>query len=335
MSDSGKGKRPDDVVRAEAIAWLNRLRSSTNAEQHGAFEDWYAADTRHADIYDDVLANWDSTALAARTPAGENRVRLDAPPKGHPFRSQIAIAAALVLAIIAGLNMQRLGMFGDSRPAATQIASKIGEIRTVALPDGSRVTLDTNSGLEVVYTSGERRLVLDHGRARFEVAHDANRPFIVGAGSGTVIAHGTVFDVDVQGPGVTVSLLRGSVEVRSHADSGSGNKGTARLLRPGQRLSLEEQGSQNVPMPLHAQETRWPSGMLSFDDARLAEVVAAVNRYSTARIILADPAIGNFRFTGTFKARDVQGFARMVTATFNLGMSEDENGNLLLALRSQ
>jgi transmembrane sensor len=334
MSDAGKEHRSDEVVREEAIAWLGRLRSSSDADQHEAFEAWYAADARHAEIYDDVLYNWDRMALAARTPAGEARGRTDPRKDGHP-RSRIAFAAvaALVLVVLSGVGLQQFGLFGSSRSDPAEIASQIGEIRTVALSDGSRVTLDTNSVLAVTYTAGERRLTLEHGRARFDVAHDPARPFVVTAGSAMVIAHGTLFDVDLQGQRMTVSLLRGSVEVRKASVRENGDSGRGQLLQPGQRLLLEQRTPPSSPVPLRPAETRWPSGMLSFENARLAEVVAAANRYSATPITLADPAIEDLRFTGTFVARDTPGFARMAAAMFNLVPSRDDHGGIILAPR--
>jgi transmembrane sensor len=334
MSEAGREARTDEIVRAEAIAWLTRLRSPDGAEDHETFQDWYAADPRHADIYDDVLGTWDSTALAARTPAGEMPRRLDSKPDTRPrLRMAVAAVAALVLVVLSGVGLQRFGAFGPGRTDPAEVASRLGEIRTVTLTDGTRVTLDTNSALAIAYTAGERRLTLEHGRARFDVAHDPARPFVVTAGGGMIIAHGTLFDVDLQQHRVTVSLLRGSVEVRNEAAGQVGTARTGRLLKPGQRLELEQRTPTGSPVALRASETRWPSGMLSFEDAPLAEVVAAANRYNSVQIILADPAVEALRFTGTFAARDAQGLARMLSATFNLDLSHDDHGNLILAPR--
>lgn len=328
MSDAGKEARTDDVVRDEAIAWLTRLQSSSEDDDHSAFEAWYAADARHADIYDDVLDNWDRMAIAAHTPAGEARGRLSTPRQTRPT-SKLALAtvATLVLVIFSGMGLHQLGLFGSTRLDPAQIVSQLGEIRTITLSDGSRVTLDTDSKLGIAYSAGERRLTLARGRARFDVAHEATRPFVVMAGNGMVIAHGTIFDVDVQGQRMTVSLLRGSVEVREAAS------GKGRLLAPGQRLVLEQRTPAGAPIALPASETRWPTGMLSFEDAPLSEVVAAANRYNSIKIVLADPAIGALRFTGAFTATDAPGLARMLAATFNLGLSRDDHGNLILAAR--
>lgn len=334
MSGAGREARTDEIVRAEAIAWLTRLRSPDGAEDHETFQDWYAADPQHADIYDDVLGTWDSTALAARTSAGEMPRRLDLKPDTRPrFRIAVAAAAALVLVVLSGVGLQRFGAFWASWTDPAEVASRIGEIRTVTLTDGTRVTLDTNSALAIAYTAVQRRLTLEHGRARFDVAHDPTRPFIVTAGGGMIIAHGTLFDVDLQQHRVTVSLLRGSVEVRNEAVGQVDKVRTGRLLKPGQRLALEQHIPPGSPIGLRAVETRWPSGMLSFEDAPLGEVVTAANRYNSVQIVLAAPAVRALRFTGTFAARDAQGLARMLSATFNLDLSHEDHGSLILARR--
>src|SRR3546814_1157465 len=61
------------------------------------------------------------------------------------------------------------------------------------------------------------------------------------------------------------------------------------------------------PQLLAASETSWISGMLSFENAPLADAVAAANRYNVQRIILVDATSREFRFTGTFRATDAAG----------------------------
>src|SRR3546814_5749054 len=102
----------------------------------------------------------------------------------------MAIAAAILLIVLTGLSLNRLGMFGSRTIPVTELASKIGEIRTVALEDGSRVTLDTDTILHIAYSPTERGLKLERGRARFDVSYDASRPFVVFAGGGSITAHG-------------------------------------------------------------------------------------------------------------------------------------------------
>ena len=318
----------NDPLIDEAAAWLARLRLSSTPDDQQAFETWYAADPAHADAYDAVVGGWNASGNITRS--------LDGPRQSNKWsgnRHAMAAAAAILVLVLTGFGLTRLGLFESQKKPATDFASGVGEIRTFSLDDGSRVTIDTDSLVRVAYTPDERRLLLTRGRARFDVAPDARRPFVVFAGSGSITARGTLFDVAIDDTYVTVALLRGSVEVRqSTATPASTDKATKRLLMPGQGVSM----SNAAPLPpsrsLRSSETRWISGMLSFENARLADAVAAANRYNVAQIILVDAASHDLRFTGTFRATDAIAFAKLLAATFDLQLSKDASGNLRLAV---
>jgi transmembrane sensor len=314
-----------DAVREQAIAWLARLRSGATDVDHAEFEDWYIADPRHAEAYEAILETWDQTALAAQTPAARHRQT----GRRHSGAKVAGVAAAVLLLLLAGSLALTRYPWRDPAPE-TLLASRVGQIRTIVLDDGSRVTLDTDSIVHVKVDDDQRRLELQRGRARFEVAHDGRRPFIVTAGASEVVAHGTVFDIDLRQPRVLVSLLQGSVEVRATAKAPAVRR-TSTILRPGQQLALGGNAAMAQPAAIRSSETRWPTGMLSFEDARLAEVVASANRYSRTRIVIGDPATEGRRFTGTFKAGDPEQLADMIGKMFELRVERDADDNLVLA----
>jgi len=83
-----------------------------------------------------------------------------------------------------------------SRAHAGVYSTGVGERRTLTLADGSVVTLDARSRIQVKYRDRERLIDLDQGQARFDVAKDPARPFRVSAaGRETVLAFGTQFNV--------------------------------------------------------------------------------------------------------------------------------------------
>ncbi|WP_158266332.1 FecR family protein [Allosphingosinicella deserti] len=320
----------DEGVRGEAVAWLVALRSPDGADHHASFEQWYASDPRHADIYDELLANWEKMALAEHLAAATAPA---APGARSAYRRRttyaLAAAASLVLLVFCIAAWLRLAELRPGDTVSTAIATRTGEIQTIRLADGSRVVVDTVTVLSVAYTQSERRLTLKQGRARFDVAHDMKRPFVVDAAGGTVTALGTLFDVDVQGPKAVVSLLRGLVEVRSAGALEGRRTADPSLLQPGQRVALDASRPVGLPTRLRPEDVRWPTGMLSFVDAPLTEVAAAANRYTDIEIILSDREVGALRFSGTFRAGDAQGLARMLAATFDLDLAS-RNGALLL-----
>lgn len=323
MDHRGDGSRATDLVREQAIAWLVRLRSGPTDRECAEFLDWYSADARHANTYDALLDSWDETGLAAQNPIGER-----SPAATLQRRTRVAAAAAAVLVLLVAGTLAMNGFVHRDTTTRAMLASRVGEIRTIALEDGSRVTLDTDSIVSVRYDRGQRRLELQRGRARFAVAHGAERPFIVAAGSSEVVAHGTVFDVDRRPDRIVVALLEGSVEVRRNAPStGSGPT----MLAPGQQVTIGGSAAPARPTMIRPPEARWPSGMLSFQDAPLAEVVASANRYSSTQIIIADPAAGQHRFTGTFKPGEPSRLAETIGSMFRLRVDRDRPGTLVLA----
>lgn len=331
MRDRTEDRAADETVREDAAAWLARLRAPDGVSHQVAFEEWYSADPRHAEAYDALLDNWERMALAAHTPARQMRVASPTHSMSRTWTAAAAAAAVLLLAFT-GLALYASVFGADAK--RTFLASSVGDIRTVALPDGSRVTLDTGSAVETAYNQHERRLVLQRGRARFEVAHESERPFVVEARGELVVAHGTIFDVELRGRVIVVSLLRGSVEVRSSAPDGNAAQRPGRLLVPGQQLSVQHGIAAGPPTSVRSAEARWPSGMLSFDNAKLEEVIAAANRYAATPIVLPDEAIRERRFTGTIKANDTEGLARMLAETFRLTLSRAPDGSLVLSQRA-
>ncbi len=311
----------DDAARADAITWLTRLRSEPSEADCAAFERWYAADVTHADAYDALLESWDAMGLAADSHA------MAAEPAKARLWTRLAVAAAAVLALVlaAGLALSRAP---QALEAPLLAASRIGEIRTLTLEDGSRVTLDSNSVVRARSDATARRLELVRGRARFEVAHDAARPFEVRAGANTITAHGTVFDVDLRTGHEAVRLLEGAVEVRSA--SAEANRGT--MLAAGQQLGLRGPAGEH-PVPIATLETRWRGALLAFEEAPLAEVAAAANRHGQTRILLQGEDINALRFTGTIQTDAPDRTAATLVAMFPVDAERDARGNYVIKPR--
>jgi transmembrane sensor len=325
MESAADEPQRDDALREQAAAWLARLRGGS-AEDHAAFEAWYQADARHAAAYDAVLDSWDIAGRAGET-SFANQIPARAP--GRRWCYAVAAIAATVAVVVLAFSAYGAGGTGVEPFAPMKFASAAGEIRTEVLADGSRVTLDPASLLLVAYSPTERRVELTRGRARFTVAHDPVHPFIVATRAGEVIAHGTVFDVACDGHKTTVSLIEGSIEVRPRAPGD--RLRSARMLSPGQRVTLS---GGEVSLPSSSSDQPAPdrgARMLSFEDAPLDTVIAAANRASPDRIVLADPNLARLRFTGSFKTGGTAQLARMLAAAFELVLSRPDDHTFLLS----
>lgn len=310
-------------IRREASDWVVRLAEQAGEEQYAAFRQWRDADPRHAEAYDRIAAIWSQAGRLSRSPAAG-----ELPPdigSGRPRAFGFALAAALAAAVLvtALLLGSRLLSGPESRQEPMLFAAAVGEIREIDLPDGSRLTLDSASRVEVAFTAAVRDLTLREGRARFEVAHDT-RPFAVRAGTSEVVATGTLFDVSLVGGRTTVLLLEGSVEVRATDDPGKIER-----LMPGQKLILAASVAAER-RPAARGEAAWPGRMLEFDETRLDEAAALANRYSRVQLRLGDERIRNLRVSGAYRAGDIAGFARSLAMAFDLRLVRQAGGTLLL-----
>ena len=286
--------------------WLARLLSpDCSANEHRAFEDWLAASPRNALDYVEVERIHRLAGALKSDPALRNPGHRPAPhaPAGHrrrAWRPTLAWAATLLLALGGGLWL----FIGLRQAASIQYATKIGEQRRVDLPDGSGLFLDANTQVLVAYGHSQRHVELLSGRLQANVAHDANRPFVVTSGVGTVRALGTVFQVERQNGSTVVSLLKGRVVVDTRGDQSS----HALELRPLQQLTYNPAGEFGAPasIDLSAAES-WLYGRLTFKEERLADLVAEFNRYSQDQLILSETVLGDIRISGVFNAYDQAG----------------------------
>lgn len=337
MALGGGGDRSADDVRREASEWIARMRGPEAEMSRFAFERWRAGDSRNRAAYARMEQISRLSQRLGDTSLG--RAHLEKVNR-RPFYAmpgaRLAFASVIVALLVGGGGFF---LWQGDRPRSAAVAqvsapfeTRVGEIHTLRLADGTTVTLDTDSAIEPVFSDRARVVRLTRGRARFDVAHDAGRPFMVEAGGRTIIDRGTLFDVVLGRDGVKVVLLRGAVEVRDRRSPIAGGAPLARLV-PGQVFSdAPAAGVQQVSAAPGGAD-QWVKGMLSFDGAPLEQVVAAANRYSDHKIRLGEPALAGLRVTGTFRATPTEALAAILAATFNLRVEHSAQGDFILHAR--
>ncbi len=326
-----------------AARWFALHRRKPDSIEEQQFADWLDADPAHRQAYDEVVRSWDIAAVAAADPTVA-KMRSDAlmvrPARERRDYSRMwgALAtASLVLIAFTGVLLTQpdlLGSAGDVAPDRDRIVfrTNVGERATATLEDGSTVILNTNSILEINYSELRRDVRLIAGQALFKVAHDPARPFIVAAANHEVVAVGTKFEVRLDGEKVRVALLQGRVRVEPIA----GRRGIATgenvaVLAPGEQLVASATGM--VVNRADVEElVSWKTGRVRFDNMRLADAVAEMNRYSRTRILIDDPATADIRITGAFRAGQSYTFSETIGEAFPV---EVEHSGDTIRLRSR
>lgn len=218
-----------------------------------------------------------------RVQAGRRRVR-----RIGRVWAPAAAAACLVLGLTATLVGQQL-----VRQDPHRLVTSVGQVRRFALADGSMVTLNTGSVLQVRYGSSGRKVRLVRGEAFFDVVHDPSRPFVVDSRAGTARVLGTAFDVRLQGREAEVSVLRGAVRVEPAIGGGA-------EVRAGYAARLDAGPPQVLPLEDASTVDAWRQGRLVVYRRPLKDVVDEIDRYRSGRIIVRGQALGRNSVSGVF-----------------------------------
>lgn len=279
-SDTDRKYSAPDVTHEAATWFALLLDENTPQADYQRFREWLLVDEKHAQAYARIERLW---ANAAHEPAASD--------SATSRRSLLKMTSGFILLAAAGGTAWTIAKRPD-------FSTGIGEIRNVALADGSRVELGAASAISIDFTASRRRVILSGGEAYFSVAADASRPFVVEAGSVTATALGTAFSV-------SIAPERTSVAVTQHR---------VRVLADGRTVDLAEgdavdweSGRLGAVMAGDAENRlRWRDRQLVFLARPLGEVIAEVNRWRKGRLVIVDATLAARKVTAIL---DVNGIA--------------------------
>lgn len=293
-------EKPSDrsPLAEQAEHWVVRLASGAITPREMAiFEAWLARSPDHRAAFDRERALWQSlegheAAFASAPPSPRRRS-----PRGswgrswvrrHPVWTGFATVAAS-LALVLAVPDAMMHLHADAM-------ADVGQVRTLALPDGSTAMLDSGAAVAVRFDAAERRIELLRGAAWFDVKHGDARPFRVAALDGVTEDIGTAFEVSQRGDTVNVGVTEGTVRVSSPKGAGG------RIVRQFGRVHYKQGGPVESMEPGTATGiAAWRRGIIVIDNRPVADAIAEVARYrSGMTFTLADtsasaPVSGVFR----------------------------------------
>lgn len=324
-------------IEAAAAAWFERREwSNWDAAAEEALEAWLSEATAHRVAFIRLQAAWERAerlkALGAGVPSGHVPARAsfglpqensaippgNAPPMGASLphgkggwsgRLKWAIG---IPTLAAGLA---LAVWHQSGTRWQAYGTPVGTIAPVVLADGSRITLDSNTQIQVALEAHQRLVRLDRGEALFEVAKDLSRPLIVQVADKRVTVVGTAFSVQRDADDIKVLVKQGRVRVEGDSHHSGDN---AMELEPGGEASthLGKIIVDRIGIPEVERALSWREGYLEFQETPLPQAVAEFNRYREQRIEIDDPRLNSIRIGGRFRCTDVDAFLALLEQGF-------------------
>ena len=288
----------DETVLEQAVGWHVRMDSDrTGDSTRQAFERWLRQAPVHRQAWSALqsrLAGLDMELMQIRradAPTGAaSRQALMAPvPRAAQRRRLLATGTVgLMAATVTAWLTDR------QTPLATLTADlRTGTGRRLShrLPDGSEITLDARSAVDIAYGNRQRLVLLREGAVMVRVAAGIDRPFVVQSAQGTVRALGTRFVVRQDAGSSLVHVIEHSVRLTLPS-------GVESTLREGDSARLAGGAVEPVDASSMA-PAGWADGVIQVKNASLGEVLAALRPYSAA-VIRVSPAAAQLRVFGVF-----------------------------------
>jgi len=286
-----------ETLEELAITWFMRMREPMNAKERETFEQWLSI-KEHQHAYDEVCQTW--SALDACASAHKPTPAVPTNNVFYTRRAFLYTASSFLLGIGA------YGLYGhylNTPIFARTFISRQGETMEVTLPDGTHVSLDADTKLEVAYYTHQRETNVRQGQVMFSVTSDPQKAFHVKASDTLVTVVGTRFSVRNIDDIVKVAVQEGHVRVEN-------SKLTRTFdLLPSDGLMVKN--AEVTPLKVTPELVgAWQNGRVAFEDATLEETLKEFARYGEKRLIATDD-VKEFRVTGSF---DITNSGNFVTA---------------------
>jgi transmembrane sensor len=336
--EAQNAKAPDAIERT-AADWVLRRENGLSSDEEKEFSLWLKEAPRHEQVYAETAETAQLLGnLRFHTPQGT--VSFTQNVRSQQRRASFMRAALAVAAVTVVVLFGWRQLVPTASSFSQSVATQVGGLQKLELPDGSVVLLNTNTAVDVRYLKFERRVKLVRGEAYFIVAKNPARPFYVEAGSVAVRAVGTAFNVCMQSDSVNVLVTEGKVRVAENSN-GAADVQNKRSEDQSPVLSVGNLGQ----VPLGTDNTSvsesivitliepraiksvlaWQEGRLEFFEKPLSEVVAEFNRYNKHKVVIADPALAARRFGGAFASHQIEPLLEVLEQSF--GVISEERGD--------
>lgn len=303
---------PSHKVLEQAAEWFALLLSSevTDVERH-RWEAWLAESAEHRQAWAYVermsrrfepVKTGDSPRLAASAYRQASNTLV------HRRKMLLGIATLAGGSLLGGVAWRHTPLPGITQGWMADHRTGTGEVRKIALADGTRVWLNAASAFNQDYRADQRSLRLVAGEILIDTAADPQRrPFYVETPQGRLRALGTRFTVRLgRDPQTFLAVYEGAVEVRTQA-------GATTVIPAGQQARFTV-GSLDAVVPADPAREAWTRGILIARNIPLAEMVDELRRYHHGYLSL-DPRLAGLRVFGSYPASEPEEALAMLELT--------------------
>lgn len=320
----------DSALSKTAAKWFIRMQEAApDSIERSQFEVWLMQNPLHQQEYASIGEAWNGIdsidelkKLVDAKQAKQTTQRMNQSKRAKKIKNALAAISACIVFAFAGLIGQQQYQQWQAAPIM-QLASQTStaQLATQTLEDGSQITLNAQSQIQVTYYRHQRHVDLLKGEAIFNVQKDASRPFVVETNNAKITVLGTRFAVNKLSQLVRVSVDHGKVQVESKADGGK------LILQNGQ---VAEIPNGQAVQPKNAQATdyfKFATGTIVFNQADMLEVAEVLSRYRQKKVAVKGSSQDNI--SAVFQVKDTETFINTLPKIANVTISQTAESTII------
>lgn len=332
------GRENSHTIETDAAQWVARMdRAPLTGPEDRQLQDWLRGDPRRRGAFARARALWlhpETVLTAGSRPvehAGSQPLE-SAPPTSQPsgdgtplrhgrpgfLRWVSALAASLVLSLFLFVSV----------PVPVAYATAKGEMRRIPLVDGSTLTLNTDTRVDV--SEENRGLLVKVRRGEVFIEAAGSEPLQVEVEGRRLEAKAAAFVVrKLDGKPAQVVVQGGRVGLpATQTNPVTLVANTRAFLRAAQdKVQVASLSADQMH-----RELAWREGKLAFHGETLADAAAEFARYSDTRIVFADIELANAPVTGLFAANNPAGFSRAIAGVFGAQVRQETREEIVVAI---
>lgn len=307
-----------------AILWVTCEKEGMNEAQQKQMKLWLEESDEHKQAYNQIksvqsvfskLPNTYSRQLSSIAHKGARRVKLI-----EQAKPVLSYAAAIILTLAFMFNSYDYFIPNFNTTLKTQ--NEIVSDKT--LPDGSQITMDAKTSMNIKYYANKREVILHEGQVLFKVAKDASKPFTIMSGSTSIEVVGTQFEVKKLDKTTTVSVEEGIVKIGHIANVNTKPQIITRLYK-GEKVILKNDGKIEFlgDTPI-GQIATWRNGEIIFSNTTLQESFEVFSKYNEFDFVLGK-GVDNLTFSGKFDTNGIDKFLNAIQKIYPLHIKKHQN----------
>lgn len=312
----------EDNIKDKAIYWVTCQKEGLTLQEKEELELWLESNIEHKkafdeaknihNIFQDIPKNYSQT-LSIKAHYGAKKIKFV-----EKTLKPIISCAAVIFTLFIGYDN-----FIPNYEKSYQ--TQYTNLKKELLPDGSTISLDAKSNIQIEYFKNKRKVLLQNGQALFEVEKDKDRPFIITSGKTSIEVVGTKFEVINLNESTTVSVLEGIVKVGYIRNILLPIQDVT-LLEKGDKIIIDNTGKINYLGKTEIQEIApWRNDELIFRKITLKDAFKNFARYQDIEAEFITKDIENSLFSGKFNTKEIDKFLFAIQKIYPIKIKKEQN----------